>query len=502
MNPTGKKAWILIVLVLSLLLGGYVRFHNLDQGRFTESDELRSVNANLWNPFLYLTYKVPVLIMGERQEAALFTTAFFGVLSLLGVFLIGRSLFSARVGCYAAFVCSLICLHVRYSRSGYAAILQSLLLLACFWLLSAYVKDGKRPYAFLLGLFSGCAFITYVPSYAPIAVLIVLFLSVGILSKVPRSLLLKDLILFAAAAILPALIMEVGAQAFGHSYFQSLATYGVSTSHSVPPESLVDLFVFPNTLKACGGTVQLGLLIAGCLFNPVHFLVTKQRESGVLFCFCFLAPLLFCLMAGLRVHTHFDVHYVYLLPFFSLQCGMLLAWMEKRTHWIVVVSILAGFALVSLPASTALSRDTFKIAEMTQWLAGEGISKEQIATNLDLREGREATRTTPVPGEMVHEPTEYFAIDWERMRGLYHEKGIRYLLTSGIGSRCTTGFNDPVLKGRDPLRSWPHPVHIHEPEIEGVQDFELYDLAAIFSDMNPSSLQGLKPDREETPSSH
>jgi len=358
--------------------------------------------------------------------------------------------------------------------------LQTLLLLAAFQCIWQHLKGSKRVYVFGAGLFSGFAFITYVPSYAPISALLLMLVGIRLLDRHAFRSVLREVLLFGAGAAIPVLLMEGGARILGHSYLYSLWEYGQSTLLSIPPASRFDGMVFPNAVRNAGGALQLWILAAGLVYALFHALVTRNRASGLLAGFCVISGSLFFLMAWQGTHTHFDVHYVFLLPFLALACGLLFSGLERVLSRYTVIACLLIFSILALQKASLIIENTFKIAPMTQWLEQQGIQKSKITTNLDIREKGDVDRAVPIPVSLVHHPCDHFAIDWKSVEALYREKGIRYLLTSGIGSITLTGYRDSALEEAGPVKTWLHPVHYTEPETENVQDFLLYNLEDIF----------------------
>src|SRR5262245_23780605 len=156
--------------MLALAVGTLVRVWNLHGARFVWPDESRPLETTLYSPFLYTAYCLPTLLFGRSQEVVLFVTAFFGVLSILMTFLVGQRLFDSRIGANAALMLALFGLHVELSRTGFAGILETVLVLGAMLALSASLVGGelKRSRLLLAGGLLGLLFATHAGAYATI----------------------------------------------------------------------------------------------------------------------------------------------------------------------------------------------------------------------------------------------------------------------------------------------------------------------------------------------
>ena len=317
-----------------LVLGLALRTENLDWARFLYADEYRAFytwKGNMLTPLLSLIYGIPARLFGTYHHLALLTSAVIGTAGILVTFLIGRDGCHRRTGLYAAFLLSVLVLHIRYSRTVFPCMLQSLFILLAFWRLDAFFADnGKdRRNIVLAGGCLGLAFLTYMPSYVSIAAFLILVaMQTGRMTPGER---FHILALFGMSImILPLLYAVYFSLRPGPTYVEMLLRL---PAYSVPfftAEMAATPILFPKYFFDYGGVLQLLLMAAGsiyCLFAWI-----RQRNPWLLGIFVFLLTTPFSLQsAGHTEASHHISETFYLPDPFSLPFRRILAAQNGRS---------------------------------------------------------------------------------------------------------------------------------------------------------------------------
>lgn len=101
--------------------------------------------------------------------------ALAGVLTVLGVYLLGKEIFDKRVGIFAALFMSTSFWAVNFSRIGFRAILVPLALVWGSYFLFKAFKENKFWYYILAGLIFGLGFHTYIAYKASVLIFAIIF---------------------------------------------------------------------------------------------------------------------------------------------------------------------------------------------------------------------------------------------------------------------------------------------------------------------------------------
>ncbi|MFQ5646318.1 MAG: ArnT family glycosyltransferase [bacterium] len=381
-----QSSQALALLAFALLIGAFFRTAGLNNAKLVYCDEFRTVIPYSWeSPLVNIVYSIPLYFFGNNNDVALFTTAFLALVNIYLVFVIGKSLFNAKVGSYAALVVSLTSTHIRYSRSGFSCILQSLMMLLAFWCLFLCYPENEREYRYTLlcGLFLGSAFTVYIPSYAAIAVIISLFLYIQIRKKKSLKEILLQLAILGASSIAVIFLVDVYYRTFAGSYFFRLFHYGKrSASFALPGISLFS--VIGKGITDDGGLIQSGLLAGGFIYCLIEYIIKKERNTFLLVGFIFFSYLLYTLM-GFRFHSVRIRHFVYLISFLALAAGYLLSRIEEINKF-AVIGLLVVFLFLSLQKSYAITTQTFKTTLISDWIKQNNIKKNKIMSLLNIYE--------------------------------------------------------------------------------------------------------------------
>lgn len=176
-----KKNWIVIaILFLSILLRfysigdfptplkwdeaaiGYNAYSILETGRDEYGNLFPIIFKSFgdYKPGLYIYTAVPlVALLGLTETAVRFPSAFFGVLSVLLVYLICKKLFDDKIALSSALILAISPWHLEFSRGAWEANL-ALFLLLCGFLFFLGIKKN-RSFLFLSALFFGLTFWSY-----------------------------------------------------------------------------------------------------------------------------------------------------------------------------------------------------------------------------------------------------------------------------------------------------------------------------------------------------
>jgi 4-amino-4-deoxy-L-arabinose transferase-like glycosyltransferase len=87
--------------------------------------------------------------------------AIIGVLTVWGVYLLGKELFNKNVGLFASAAMAVSAWHIQFSRNGFRAIMAPLALVFLFYFFIKAYRDGKLRDYILTGLTLALGFYTY-----------------------------------------------------------------------------------------------------------------------------------------------------------------------------------------------------------------------------------------------------------------------------------------------------------------------------------------------------
>ena len=436
-----------------------LRTYNLDWARFIYGDEYRAFytwKGNMFTPFLSMVYGIPARLFGTYHHLALLSSAVIGAAGILVTYLIGRDGFNRRSGLYSALVLAVLVLHIKYSRTVFPCVLQSLLILLAFRWLQAFFSNHRtnRANVFRTGTCLGLAFLTYIPSYASIGAFFILILiqSIGFTARER----LRVFAVFTVSVVVPPLLYAVYFSLRpGPNYMAFFLSGRDYTSTFIKPKMAVAPIRFLENFFHFGGVLQLCLVLFGAAYCLFAWFRTRNRFLLGILVFALASHFIFSLAGLLKVHTMYPRHYIYLTPFFCLCAGHLLEKITERFGKKIAGIFLVIFTAISIGESMELAQATFKIEPIERWLYENRINKAAVLTRLDLTHEWHygASHGTLLPGELEDER---FVIDWKGVEQRY-AAGYRYLLTSGIGPYCTVGLNNPRLAASRPLKKWVHP---------------------------------------------
>ncbi|MFQ6058766.1 MAG: glycosyltransferase family 39 protein [Anaerolineae bacterium] len=116
-----------------------------------------------YHPPLFSAWIATFYALGGLR-ASLYTTPFFGVLSVLALYFAGKAVFGQGIGLLAAILMAFSFTQVYFSRTPFAEILTQFLLLGGLYALTMYVREGRPLLALVAGLALGQALLVKIES--------------------------------------------------------------------------------------------------------------------------------------------------------------------------------------------------------------------------------------------------------------------------------------------------------------------------------------------------
>ena len=104
-------------------------------------------------------------------------SALFGILTILGLYLLARELFDWRIATISSFLMAVSFWHVNFSRIGFRAIMLPFVLVYLFYFLWRGLRHSNWWYFFLAGIFGGLGFYTYTSYRIAPLILILIFVN-------------------------------------------------------------------------------------------------------------------------------------------------------------------------------------------------------------------------------------------------------------------------------------------------------------------------------------
>ena len=307
-------AGAVILLLLVLLGAAWLRFHRLgeipddfhgdiaSQGmearRYLDGLEHR-IFRTAWSDipaFEFWQLAQTMRLAGDNLYGLAFNTALHGMLSILGIYLLGRELYDRRTGLLAAALLAASYTHVHFSRLFTTATPLSMMTFTFFFL--ARGLNRGRPLDFVLsGIFLGLGSQTYYPARMMPVILLVLFPWILLWQRELRrragaALLGMALGFFTAFGPFLAFGLENLEAVVGRGATVMIGSNPTTTAHLAAAygvDSLAEL-LWQSTLRCLGTFTHIGdtsthfglstaivdpvtavFLLAGVLFAVVHF---------------------------------------------------------------------------------------------------------------------------------------------------------------------------------------------------------------------------------------
>lgn len=111
---------------------------------------------------------VSMRIFGHEPWALRLPSAIFGILTVLGMYFLGKELFSKQIGLASSFLLAVSFWHINFSRIGFRAIMSPLFLIwGIYFLIHAFKNSGIKKktslfFAILGGVMYGLGFYSYI----------------------------------------------------------------------------------------------------------------------------------------------------------------------------------------------------------------------------------------------------------------------------------------------------------------------------------------------------
>lgn len=191
------KRWTICILVGILLLASFFRLFCITStppGLYIDeamdgNNALQVIETGHMKVFypedngregLYINVLVPFIeVFGNQPWVVRLPAAIAGILTVLGIYFLGKEFFNKRVGLLAAFLLATSFWHINFSRIAFRAILAPLLVIwAMYFLMKAFrSSSGFRAtlYSLAAGIIYGLGFYTYI-AYRITPLLFLLFI--------------------------------------------------------------------------------------------------------------------------------------------------------------------------------------------------------------------------------------------------------------------------------------------------------------------------------------
>ncbi len=162
-NSNYKRVFVVIVVLSVILAGSFLRFYNLgkldlwvdetyhlysakslmENGEPTLPSGMKYSRAPVYTRLVITSFK----IFGIDEFSVRFPSALFGVLNILVIFLIGRSILGTRIAMIAAFFLAFSYYSIAWSRiSRFYTLMQFAYMLSVFFFYKSYeMKDNSKP---------------------------------------------------------------------------------------------------------------------------------------------------------------------------------------------------------------------------------------------------------------------------------------------------------------------------------------------------------------------
>ena len=186
----GKEKWILIAILLIALIFRFQHIQSIPPGLYPDeamngSNALQALKTGDFKIFypenngregLFINIQTLSLkILGAEPWALRGVSATFGVLTVLGLYLLVRLLFNWQIASIASFYLAISFWHVNFSRIGFRAIMIPFLLVWGFYFLWRGLRNFRFGDFTLSGIFFGLGLHTYIAfRFVPFIIILVL----------------------------------------------------------------------------------------------------------------------------------------------------------------------------------------------------------------------------------------------------------------------------------------------------------------------------------------
>lgn len=367
-----KRIFFLCIFLLSAFL---VRIYNLDwdNGHFLHPDERLYVNISSialptsWNQFfsvdsplnpkmfyygafpLYL-YKVVSLLLSSSSFllTSRFISALFSFATIPFIFLIGKTIFTKRIGSIAAIIFAFSAGSIQHAHFNTTESMLVFFVSVLTYLSVRIAKEKQVKFFLLCGILTGLSFATKITG---LTFALLPFVAWGYLLLKEKNK-LRVFLWGVTFIIVTAIVGIIAApyQLIDHQQFLSDQTYmqGVTYGKSKPPFVIIYEgtlpYIYPliHVLPFTFGFIELPLALIGCT------LLLRKPKKNFLLLFILLYPLFYFAWSG-AWFTKFSRYYMLLFPFLSIWAAYSLSLFSKRiTAILLALCLLQGILFLRI----------------------------------------------------------------------------------------------------------------------------------------------------------
>lgn len=312
---------------------GFLKSGNLNPGSFMWPSlyfYIQAIGYGLYYLWRLLAESIQSLSGLTQTEIFLvgrFTTALYGIGTVLFVYVVGQRMYSKRIGLISSLFLAFTLLHVRYSRLIRPDVPMVFFIILSFLCTYLIYEKGKTRYYVLAGIFAGLSIAT---KYGGAILVVPIFLAHLFRSLEERKTLLG--ILFDRRAFLTLLFIIIGfftGCPYGLLYFSSLLRTAIGwTSRGLdritinqPGEVSGWLYYITESLnRGMGQPLEIFSLAA------VVYLIFRHRKKEILL---LSFPLVYYLVMG-RYLRHWDRYILPVVPFLVIAAAILVEEIASR----------------------------------------------------------------------------------------------------------------------------------------------------------------------------
>jgi uncharacterized membrane protein len=375
-----EKKWYLILLLVLMLIGSFLRFYHLDFNSlwyneaftlFTASHTLAGIGdivannvADLasvtptgeFSPPLFYYIEHFMLVFGRSEFILRFVPALLGILTIPVFYYIGKEFADENLGIVMAALLTVSPFHVYYSQEARAYTTMLFLFALAFYFLLVSMRTNKAYSWILFGFFSGLTIWTHYYAYIPIALLVAFVLIRGILrarAGSSRPLLFALSFVTVLIIVLPLLPLTI------NRYLERT---------SVAPWGLKGLTLVYQTISALS-EYRLPVMALFCVLFIIGILCLwkTDKEKTILIAGLLVIPIIISIYLSEKMTM--QVYYLfYLIPFFFLGIALSLkplAGLFKGKDVTIIVILI--FFLIQVPFLAIYYNTHFTTYEKEDW---------------------------------------------------------------------------------------------------------------------------------------
>lgn len=409
-----KKPHLFYLLII-LILAGFLRFYgiNWDQEHYLHPDERLYVNASniqlpstfeeffspdsplnpnmfyygsfplyLYKAFSTFFAKDPSFLILSRMVSALVS-----VFTISIIYILGKDLFSKKVGLLAAFIFTFSVGSIQHAHFNTTESILILLLSLITYYSILLARNGKYSLVIPLAISIGLAFGTKIVGLS-FALIPAMALFYPILKKRKQSKIIGFLFLFILLSVVTGFV-AAPYQMIDFEQFSREQSYMQNVI--LGKDKPVFTIIYENTKPYLYQSVQVFPFLIGFFTFPLALIgvffiiknVLQRKKNYCLFLFIVIYPLIYFLWSGMW-YAKFSRYYILLLPFFVLWAAFALTKFRKVIMGIILIVI----AINGILYLKVYSAPHTRIAG-SQWIydnieAGKTILGEHWDDNLPL----------------------------------------------------------------------------------------------------------------------